>query len=134
MAGAAISQALVGLGDRREEEAARQEEERQQRRERAVAAARSSPADESADKTKSKLKPGDPGFRWHAEVPQPARLDYSKRPSGLVAADPAGMRKGGGKTGKDKMMKKLQDIGRRGKESGKASRVSVQGRDLIMTK
>ena len=34
-------------------------------------------------------KPGDPGFRWHASIPQPARLDYMKRPESKVGAQAA---------------------------------------------
>ncbi|KAK9834014.1 hypothetical protein WJX81_002979 [Elliptochloris bilobata] len=36
-------------------------------------------------------RPGDPGFRWHASIPDPARLDYVRRPESQ-----AGARKGCG--------------------------------------
>lgn len=78
------------------------------------------------------LKPGDPGFRWHARVPEPAKLDYLKLPENNLPADaaPGAAVKGKAKP-KDKMSKKLASMSRRGKGGGEG-KVSLQGRGLLM--
>jgi transcription factor SPN1 len=66
------------------------------------------------------------GFRWHASIPQAARLDYKKRPESLVAADPVAARK---TVKKDKMTKKLEGLSR-SQKLGRAVNLSVEGRGL----
>lgn len=77
------------------------------------------------------LKPGDPGFRYHASIPQPARLDYLKRPESAVNVDPASLRKGPGKL--SGMGKKLKHLNAKKSNAGaKAAKVSVEGRGLLI--
>lgn len=77
------------------------------------------------------LKRGDPGFRWHASIPQPARLDYVKRPESKVNVDPASIRGGSSKaTG---MAKKLKQLNAKKSNAGvKGSKMSIEGRGLAI--
>ncbi len=78
------------------------------------------------------LKRGDPGFRWHASIPQPARLDYIKRPESKVNVDPASIRGGSSKaTGMAKKLKQL-NAKKGGGGGGKASKMSIEGRGLLI--
>ncbi len=55
------------------------------------------PEDDSENPA-SPLKPGQPGFRWHAAIPQAASLDYVKKPeSRVVMAAKSGAAKGSSK-------------------------------------
>ena len=79
------------------------------------------------------LRPTDKGFRFHAAIPQGARLDYKKQPMSKVASDMGGA---GGSRQKPKsrgMVKKLDDISKRAKQAGRAAKVSVEGRGLIIS-
>ena len=80
-----------------------------------------------------KLRPGDPGFRWHASIPAPAKLDYMKRPESLVPAGEQEAGRGKGKP-KDKMSKKLVAMARTGGRNrpGQSNKVSLQGKGLLM--
>ena len=46
------------------------------------------------------LKPGDPGFRWHAAIPEPASLDYVKRPESKAYVPSSGRQQGRDKPGR----------------------------------
>jgi transcription factor SPN1 len=77
------------------------------------------------------LKPGDPGFRYHASIPQPARLDYLNRPQSTVNVDPATLRKGPGKL--TAMGKKLKTLNaKKSNASAKAAKISIEGRGLLI--
>ncbi len=74
------------------------------------------------------LRPGDPGFRWHASIPEPARLDYVRRPTSQVAMD---VNKARAKPKGDKMDKRLKMMNRPGRAGlAKAAKVSVEGRGM----
>lgn len=78
------------------------------------------------------LRPTDKGFRFHAALPQGARLDYKKQPASKVTQDvnlPAG---GRAKPKNRGLLKKLDDVTKRGKQTGRAAKVSVEGRGLII--
>ncbi len=75
------------------------------------------------------LKPGDKGFRYHAAIPQAARLDYLKRPDNAVSVDPESLKSRANKLGK--VGKKIQTLNKKYTNAGsKAAKVSIQGRDL----
>ena len=75
------------------------------------------------------LNPRDKGFRFHAAVPQGARLDYQKQPQSRVQAD-SHTYTSGGKPRKGGLLKKLDDVAKRSKLSGRAVKVSVEGRGM----
>ncbi|KAK9810543.1 hypothetical protein WJX72_012470 [[Myrmecia] bisecta] len=87
-------------------------------------------AEAGADPTQRRVaRPGDANFRWHASIPQPARLDYVRRPDSQVQpAEGSNARK---PPKNDKMAKRLKTLGRKG-ASVKAAKVSVEGRGLII--
>ena len=72
------------------------------------------------------LRPGDPGFRWHAAIPQAASLDYVRRPQAQFSMPE---RKAGAKGGEKehRLTKKLAAISKAAKASGRAAQVSVEG-------
>ena len=72
-------------------------------------------------------RPGDPGFRWHASIPEPARLDYVRRPESQVALDVSKARRAPEGT-LDKRLKAINRPGRAGQ--ARAAKVSVEGRGL----
>ena len=72
------------------------------------------------------LRPGMPGYRLHATIPQAASLDYIRRPESKAVMVP----KRGGKASEHKITKKLKTLGKR--ESSRAANVSVQGRDVTL--
>ena len=75
------------------------------------------------------LKPGDKGFRYHASIPQAARLDYLKRPDNAVAMDPETLKSRATKLGK--VGKKIQTLNKKYTNAGsKAAKVSIEGRGL----
>ena len=77
------------------------------------------------------LKPGDPGFRWHASIPAPAKLDYMRRPDSQAATEGEAV-KGKAKP-KDKMSKKLVAMSKKGgRKSAAEGKVSLQGRGLLL--
>lgn len=77
------------------------------------------------------LKPGDAGFRWHASIPAPARLDYMRRPENMASQEGEAVR--GKAKPKDKMSKKLAAMSRKGgKKGGAEGKVSLQGRGLLL--
>jgi hypothetical protein len=39
----------------------------------------------AAEEPKKEPKPGEAGYRWHASVPQPSKMDYTKRPESKVS-------------------------------------------------
>lgn len=82
------------------------------------------------DTPKRPLRPGDPGFRWHASIPAPARLDYIKRPASKVIADSNGPRRA--KEGGGKVAKRLMQMSRKKGTPKKIGRVSVEGRGLVI--
>jgi hypothetical protein len=57
-------------------------QEREAKRAKAAAAAAAQAAE--AAEAKKTPKPGEPGYRWHATVPQPSKMDYTKRPESKV--------------------------------------------------
>jgi transcription factor SPN1 len=79
---------------------------------------------------KKPLKPGDPGFRWHASIPAPARLDYIKRPASKVIADSNGPRRA--KDAGGKVSKRLQQLQRKKGSGKKMSKVSIEGRGMVI--
>ena len=75
------------------------------------------------------LKPGDKGFRYHASIPQAARLDYLKRPDNAISVDPETLKPRATKLGK--VGKKIQTLNKRYTNAGsKAAKVSIEGRGL----
>jgi hypothetical protein len=81
-----------------------------------------------------KLEPGDPGFRWHASIPAPARLDYLNQPDSNIPLGEGEAVKGRAKP-KDRMSKKLAAMSRKGGKKGAGEGkggVSLQGRGLLM--
>ena len=79
-----------------------------------------------------KLKQGDPGFRWHATIPAPAKLDYMRRPDNAVPAGEGEAVKGKAKP-RDRMSKKLAAMSRKGGRKGAGDgKVSLQGRGLLL--
>ncbi len=76
------------------------------------------------------LNPRDKGFRFHAAVPQGARLDYQKQPQSRVAADNQAFASGRQKPRKGGLLKKIDDVAKRSKLSGRAAKVSVEGRGM----
>ena len=88
-------------------------------------------AREGTEPTK-RLKQGDPGFRWHATIPAPAKLDYMRRPDSMVQSGEGEAVKGKAKP-KDRMSKKLAAMSRKGSRKGAGdSKVSLQGRGLLL--
>ena len=79
-----------------------------------------------------RLNQGDPGFRWHATIPAPAKLDYMRRPDNMVPAGEGEAVKGKAKP-KDRMSKKLAAMSRKGtRKSAGDGKVSLQGRGLLL--
>lgn len=74
---------------------------------------------------------GEPGFRFHASIPQAAALDYVKAPSSRFAMPEAG--KGGKKDKADehKLSKKLKTMAKGGR-AGRAAVASVEGRNVTI--
>jgi len=105
----------------REAELARLRKEKRQKREQNM-----------PTQTSSKpLQPGDPGFRWHASIPPPARLDYLHQPESRLPAGEGEAVKGRAKP-KDRMSKKLAAMVRRtGKKAPGEGKVSMQGRGML---
>lgn len=78
------------------------------------------------------LGPKDPGFRHHAEIPEPAALDYTVRPKSAVSGS-VGKSSREPKTTGAKIMKALKSKGGPRKASYAAHKVSVEGRNLVIT-
>ena len=80
-----------------------------------------------------KLKPGEPGFRWHAAVPQPARLDYIEQPESKVAGN-SQQSTGGKSSGKsDRLGRKLKVLNRKVQAgAGRAAKISLEGRGMMI--
>ncbi|KAG7668607.1 hypothetical protein Ndes2526B_g03772 [Nannochloris sp. 'desiccata'] len=74
------------------------------------------------------LRPGMPGYRFHAAIPQAASLDFVKRPESkaVMVEKRAGMKAGG----EHKISKKLNAMGKKG--SSRAANVSVEGRNVTI--
>lgn len=72
-------------------------------------------------------QPGQPGFRYHATVPEAAALDYVKRPNSKVKMVE---KRTGGKVGEHKLTKKLKSMGK--KSMSQAANVSVEGRNVTL--
>lgn len=75
------------------------------------------------------LRPGDPGYRRNARIPQAAALDYVKRPESRVVMPTSRV---SGKSSEHKLTKKLKKLGK--KTSLRAANVSVEGRNLGVTR
>lgn len=73
-------------------------------------------------------KPGQPGYRWHAAIPQAASLDYVKKPSSKVSGLPE--KKAGGKGPEHKLTKKLRTMKKA--PGGQAATVSIEGRNVTI--
>lgn len=70
--------------------------------------------------------------RWHARVPQAARLDYIRKPeSDPTLAVQAALPKGSRPAQPAKLEKKLKVL-RSKKNTGRAANVSVEGRGMIL--
>lgn len=107
-----------------EEEAQRIFEARKQRALLADKAERNEEAEEDGGQGAA-LRPGQPGYRFHAAIPQAASLDYIKAPeSKVMMVD----KKGSSKGGDHKLTKKLNTMGK--KVSSRAANVSVEGRNV----
>ncbi|KAL4424116.1 hypothetical protein ABPG75_001417 [Micractinium tetrahymenae] len=74
---------------------------------------------------------GEPGFRFHASIPQAAALDYVKAPTSKFAMPEAA--KGGKKDKADehKLSKKLKGMAKGGR-TGRAAVASVEGRNVTI--
>ncbi|KAL6784448.1 hypothetical protein ACKKBF_B01830 [Auxenochlorella protothecoides x Auxenochlorella symbiontica] len=77
-----------------------------------------------------KLRPGDPGFRRHAAIPEAASLDYVKRPESMTVL-PVGRNAGREKPSEHKLSKKLKVMGKKN-QFGRAANVSVEGRNVTI--
>jgi transcription factor SPN1 len=97
-----------------------------QRRERAQRAAVPVAGDD-ADGDAPSPRPGQPGFRLHAAIPQAASLDYVRRPESKVAM--LDKRAGGKGAGEHKLTKKLNSMGKKGSAFSKSA-VSAEGRNV----
>lgn len=75
------------------------------------------------------LKKSDPGFRWHAAIPQAASLDYVRAPKSKATMPE--QKRGGSRQGEHKLSKKLATLGK-GSKSARASQVSVEGRNVMV--
>ncbi|BDA46112.1 Protein IWS1 homolog [Coccomyxa sp. Obi] len=116
--------------ERREDEELR-ERELQMRQARAARQKAQAAAHDEEEAQKRTLKRGDPGFRWHASIPQPARLDYLKRPESKISVDPATIR--GGPSKATGMAKKLKQLNAKKSNTGaKAAKMSIEGRGLLL--
>mmetsp|Transcript_1679 Transcript_1679/g.4862 ORF Transcript_1679/g.4862 Transcript_1679/m.4862 type:complete len:388 (-) Transcript_1679:304-1467(-) len=113
--------------DRHEEAAAEREADDLRAQARRQQAAPRRPEDDSRA-----LRPKDKGFRYNAAVPQPAKLNYKQQPSSSVAADPvhSGASRKAPALRSDRMVKKLNDLSKRSRQSGTAVKVSIQGKDV----
>lgn len=88
----------------------------------------------AAEEPKKEPKPGEAGYRWHASVPQPSKMDYTKRPESKVAHEgpvknmSAGL-SDGSKT--SKINNKMTGLKQKGKKRNiHALKVSVEGRGV----
>ena len=78
-----------------------------------------------------RLKPGEPGFRWHAAVPQPARLDYIEQPESKVAV--SNREASSSKPKPDRLGRKLKVLNRKVQAgAGRAAKVSLEGRGMMI--
>ncbi len=87
---------------------------------------------EAEGAARRKLKPGEPGFRWHAAVPQPARLDYIEQPESKALS--SSQQASGGKSGKpDRLGRKLKILNRKVQNgAGRAAKISLEGRGMMI--
>lgn len=77
-------------------------------------------------------RPTTPLLRWHARVPQAARLDYIRKPqSDPLLAGQAALPRGTRPAQPAKLEKKLKVLKSK-KNTGRAANVSVEGRGLMM--
>ncbi|KAL4438503.1 hypothetical protein ABPG77_000151 [Micractinium sp. CCAP 211/92] len=74
---------------------------------------------------------GEPGFRFHASIPQAAALDYVKAPSSRFAMPEAGKAGKKDKADDHKLSKKLKTMAKGGR-SGRAAVASVEGRNVTI--
>ncbi|CAM6095814.1 unnamed protein product [Calypogeia fissa] len=79
------------------------------------------------------LKPGDPGYRYHASRPQALPLDFVIRPASKVDGDSvrANAKQQRMEEKRSKMNKKLQQLRTPKKKNLQAARLSVEGRGLM---
>lgn len=76
-------------------------------------------------------KPNEPGFRWHAAIPQASKLDYVKAPEGI--SDYQEGQLGAGAKQPSRFAKKMREISRKNKNTtARAAKPSVEGRGLVM--
>ena len=85
--------------------------------------------DDGEDGAAAVLRPGQPGYRFHASIPQAASLDYVKRPESkaVMVEKRAGAKAG---AGEHKLTKKLNNLGKRA--TSRATNVSVEGRNVTL--
>jgi transcription factor SPN1 len=105
-------------------------EARQQRQRAAQEKAAEDAADgEDGASGAAALRPGMPGYRFHAAIPQAASLDFVKRPeSKVVMVEKRSGTKAG--AGEHKITKKLNAMGK--KKESRAANVSVEGRNVTI--
>eukprot|EP00877_Chromochloris_zofingiensis_P001818 jgi/Chrzof1/11637/Cz06g03070.t1 len=86
---------------------------------------------------KAPLQPHEPGFRYHASIPQPAKLDYVVNPGRKsMGGEEEGSQPTGGNSGRGGkpgglLDKKYRELERKRKGNfARASKVSVEGRSI----
>lgn len=126
------------LGEDEQERILAARQARQQRQAAVEAAQRGSQPDEEEDEEEGGMrrrgpKFGEPGFRYHAFIPQAAALDYVKAPTSNYAMPEMGGGKGGkkDKDGDHKLAKKLKVMAKGGR-TGRAAIASVEGRNVTI--
>lgn len=83
--------------------------------------------DQDGDGMGTSARPGQPGFRFHAAIPEAAALDYVKRPESKVVMVE---KRQGIKGSEHKLTKKLKTMGKNA--AGRAANVSVEGRNVTL--
>lgn len=83
----------------------------------------------AGDAPKRAVQPGEPGFRWHAAVPQSAKLDYVAEPESVYDESAAG----GYNPKKTRFVAKTREIERKRKQTTqRAMKPNVEGRGMII--
>lgn len=84
------------------------------------------PEDPAADKL---LRPKDKGFRYSAQIPKATKLNFKRQPANATSAEAVqGTRSKAAPLQSDRMVKKLNDLSKRSKQTGRAVKISVQGK------
>merc|ERR1719399_780078 len=77
---------------------------------------------------KADLKPGDPGFRWHATVPQKASMDYKYRPASNAVHPTAKSIEFQEK--EERLSRRMRGMGKSSEKFERPVNLSVEGRGM----